>query len=285
MQLKCKGCEADCTALYYHAPAARYNLCVGCFTSGQYGGEMAAADFIKIDTGAFATTSSQSDLTDEETLKLLEAVEKYSDSGVNMAANNVWDAIAENVGRSREACLLQFLRLPVTELLQNSSMNTALPASLAAFPFSQSENPVLSVVAFLAGNVHPRVAAVASQAALSELSKLDTNATVNVSANANITATSSLTNQSQLDHVASVALASAAAHATNLAQAEEKRLQYWRDCLLETQLKKLQIKLDSLDELERIVEEDRKAVAEQRLQIFMERYNLRKMMLQYERKE
>ncbi len=281
--MKCKTCEADCTALYYHCPGGKINLCPGCFTSGQYGTEVSAAgDFVKIDTSAFAASASNasgsgSDWSDEETLRLLEAVEKYSDSGVNMAANNVWDAIAENVGRTREACLLQFLRLPVTEILGNSTNSaTALPASLAAFPFSQSENPVLSVVTFLAANVHPRVAAVASQAALAEMSKLEESSTTTAAAAAAATAIN-------LQQVASVALASAAANAQSLAVMEEERLQYWRDALLETQLKKLQLKLDSLDELERIVEEDRKAVAEQRLQIFMERYNLRKMMIQYER--
>ena len=55
----------------------------------------------------------------------MEAIEKYSDSGVNMAANNVWDAIAENVGKPREACLLQFLKLPTNELLSSIS----IPAS------------------------------------------------------------------------------------------------------------------------------------------------------------
>lgn len=281
--LKCGACEADCTALYYHSPAGRMNLCPGCFTSGQYGSEVASHDFIKIDTSSFsaASSTSVSEWTDEETLRLLEAVEKYSDSGVNMAANNVWDAIAESVGRPREACLLQFLRLPVSESLQAQPGIIGMPASMVAFPFGESENPVLSVVAFLAANVHPRVAAVASQAALAEMSKLNEAATAEGDCemgNTQLGNPSSSTNQ-----VAAVALASAAAHAQSLAKAEEERLQYWRDCLLETQLKKLQLKMDSLDELERIVEEDRKMVAEQRLQIFMERYNLRKMMIQYER--
>ena len=265
--IACRGCGEDCSQLYFHAPATKLNVCAACFSSGRYGAEASASDFIKIDPNSFATTAITSDWSDEETFKLLEAVEKYSDSGVNMAANNVWDAIAETVGRSRESCLLQFLRLPIVESLNNNNYNNpaTLPASFLTFPFSQSENPALSVITFLAGNVHPRVASAAAQAALAEISKNDLEG-------------------ADMQAVASVALASSAAHAHDLAQAEEKRLQHWRDILLETQLKKLQLKLDSLDELERVVEEDRKEVEKQRLQIFMERFNLRKMLLHVEQR-
>lgn len=266
--IACKACAEDCSSLYFHNPSGKLNLCSGCFSGGRYGPEVASSDFIKIDTASFGSTSNNSiagnDWTDAEVLKLLEAVEKYSDSGVNMAANNVWDAIAESVGRSREACLLQFLRLPVTELLASSSAGD-LPANFLAFPFSQSENPVLSVVAFLAAQVHPRVAGVAAQAALAEVDRLGSAV-------------------DGMQQAAGVALAAAAVHARDLALAEEKRLACWRETLVETQLKKLQLKLDSLDELERMVEEDRKEVEKQRLQIFMERFNLRKMLLQVEQR-
>ena len=274
--ISCKSCQGECSSTvnstaYYHNPILKINLCCNCFTTGKYSSEMASADFVKIDPSSFPSSgpSSSSDWTEEELLKLMEAIEKYSDSGVNMAANNVWDAIAENVGKPREACLLQFLKLPTAEHLSSSDssvLGSISTSSFLNFPFSQSENPVLSVLAFLAGHVHPRVAAVASQAALSELSKLEGQENLDMQA------------------VAATALACASAHAKNLASAESNRIAYWRDLLIETQLKKLQLKIESLEELEKVVEEERKEIEKQRLQIFMERFNLRKMLLQAEQR-
>lgn len=282
--ISCKSCQGECSSsssltAYYHSPSNGINLCSSCFTNGKYSSEMSSADFVKIDPSSFAasTTSSSQDWSEEELLKLLEAVEKYSDSGVNMAANNVWDAIAESVGKSREACLIQFLKLPTSELLSrttsqadsdflSSSSSSVSSSVFINFPFSQSENPVLSVLAFLAGHVHPRVAAVASQAALAELSRCENIQNVD------------------MQGIAATALACASAHAHNLATAESNRIAYWKDLLVETQLKKLQLKMESLEELERIVDEERKEIEKQRLQIFMERFNLRKMLLQSDQK-
>ena len=279
--ISCKSCQGECSSntsasAYYHCPAGKFNLCSTCYINGKYSSEFVSADFVKIDPSSFPSTgiNSNSDWNEEELLKLMEAIEKYSDSGVNMAANNVWDAIAENVGKPREACLLQFLKLPTNELLSSISIPASSESILGSisstsflnFPFSQSENPVLSVLAFLAGHVHPRVAAVASQAALAELSTLEAHSSAN------------------MQQVAATALACAAAHAQTLATAESNRISYWRDLLIETQLKKLQLKIESLEELERIVEEERKEIEKQRLQIFMERFNLRKMLLQAEQR-
>ena len=284
--ISCKSCQGECSSAangtaYYHYPVGKINLCVACYINGKYSPELSSTDFIKIDPSTFTTTTTttnntnNSEWNDEDLLKLMEAIEKYSDSGVNMAANNVWDAISENVGKSREACLLQFLKLPTSELLSSSSgaegssslfETAASSSSFMNFPFSQSENPVLSVLTFLAGHVHPRVAAVASQAALAELSKLEVQENID------------------MQKIAATALACASAHAQDLASAESNRITYWRDLLIETQLKKLQLKIESLEELERSVEDERKEIEKQRLQIFMERFNLRKMLLQAEQK-
>lgn len=277
--LMCKNCQTDCTSSYYHHPSAKINLCTTCYIEGKYSSDQSSTEFVKIDPTSFTNQSSTqllgSDWTEEEILKLLEAIEKYSVSGVNLAANNVWDAIAESVGKSREACLFQFLKIPTSEFLSStSSASSAVnPTSFLEFPFSQSDNPVLSVLSFLANSVHPRVAAVASQAALTEIAQLKSEGDATV-----------LSDKNSMQLIASVTVACAAAHAQDLATAESKRINYWRDALIETQLKKLQLKIDCLEELERTVEEDRKEIEKQRLQLFMERFSLKKLLLQAEQK-
>uniref|UniRef100_A0A8B9J7Y1 SWI/SNF related, matrix associated, actin dependent regulator of chromatin, subfamily c, member 1a n=1 Tax=Astyanax mexicanus TaxID=7994 RepID=A0A8B9J7Y1_ASTMX len=99
--------------------------------------------------------------TEQETLLLLEALEMYKDD---------WNKVSEHVGsRTQDECILHFLRLPIEDPYLESSEATLGPLAYQPVPFSQSGNPVMSTVAFLASVVDPRVAAAAAKAALGEL--------------------------------------------------------------------------------------------------------------------
>lgn len=103
--------------------------------------------------------------TDEETLLLLEGIEKYNDN---------WDGIAGHVGtKSKAQCIYHFIRLPVEDGLlenvevpnasmpfrahsngyqhshSNGSTSGKLPQSIQhgnELPFIKSSNPVMSLV-------------------------------------------------------------------------------------------------------------------------------------------
>ncbi|XP_039593648.1 SWI/SNF complex subunit SMARCC1 isoform X2 [Polypterus senegalus] len=102
--------------------------------------------------------------TEQETLLLLEALEMYKDD---------WNKVSEHVGsRTQDECILHFLRLPIEDpYLENSDASLG-PLAYQPVPFSQSGNPVMSTVAFLASVVDPRVAAAAAKAALEEFSRV-----------------------------------------------------------------------------------------------------------------
>ncbi len=115
------------------------------------------------------------DWTDQETLLLLEGIEMYDED---------WDAVARHVGtRSKEQCVMHFLQLPIEDPYLNepsadlgplryaSSLSGGIGGGVdtTALPFAKSDNPVMSVVAFLASAVSPGVAAAAAQSALGEL--------------------------------------------------------------------------------------------------------------------
>ncbi|XP_063308936.1 SWI/SNF complex subunit SMARCC1 isoform X2 [Pelobates fuscus] len=102
--------------------------------------------------------------TEQETLLLLEALEMYKDD---------WNKVSEHVGsRTQDECILHFLRLPIEDpYLENSNASLG-PLAYQPVPFSQSGNPVMSTVAFLASVVDPRVAAAAAKAALEEFSRV-----------------------------------------------------------------------------------------------------------------
>ncbi|XP_053324033.1 SWI/SNF complex subunit SMARCC1 isoform X2 [Spea bombifrons] len=101
---------------------------------------------------------------EQETLLLLEALEMYKDD---------WNKVSEHVGsRTQDECILHFLRLPIEDpYLENSNASLG-PLAYQPVPFSQSGNPVMSTVAFLASVVDPRVAAAAAKAALEEFSRV-----------------------------------------------------------------------------------------------------------------
>ena len=113
--------------------------------------------------------------TEQETLLLLEGVDKYKDD---------WNKVCEHVGsRTQDECILQFLRLPIedpyleddpsqTNLNGLSSQSVLGPLAYQPIPFSKVGNPIMSTVAFLASVVDPRIAQAATRTAMEEFSKI-----------------------------------------------------------------------------------------------------------------
>ncbi|XP_041822904.1 SWI/SNF complex subunit SMARCC1-like [Melanotaenia boesemani] len=95
---------------------------------------------------------------------MVEALEVYRDD---------WNKVSEHVGsRTQDECILHFLRLPIKDPYLEDSSASLGPLAYQPVPFSQSENPVMSTVAFLASVVDPHVASAAAKAALEEFSKV-----------------------------------------------------------------------------------------------------------------
>ncbi|KAG9491489.1 hypothetical protein GDO78_000149 [Eleutherodactylus coqui] len=111
-----------------------------------------------------SAASATREWTEQETLLLLEALEMYKDD---------WNKVSEHVGsRTQDECILHFLRLPIEDPYLEDSDASLGPLAYQPIPFSQSGNPVMSTVAFLASVVDPRVASAAAKSALDEFSKM-----------------------------------------------------------------------------------------------------------------
>merc|ERR1712037_443859 len=85
------------------------------------------------------------------------------------------------------------------------------------------------------------------------------------------TAKDRLIKDGQLQGAASAALASAAVKAKHLAAVEERKIKSLVALLVETQMKKLEIKLRHFEELETIMDREREALEYQRQQLIQER--------------
>ncbi|KAG2008515.1 Smarcc1 protein [Coprinopsis cinerea AmutBmut pab1-1] len=153
----CDTCGADCTQMRYHSlKDKKYEICGPCYLDGRFPSTMFSGDFVKL-TNASAPSD---DWSDQEILLLLEGVEMYDDD---------WIKIEEHVGsRSAQQCLRKFLELPIEDPYINTEGSMG-PLRFGRIPFEQADNPVMSVVAFLAGVVSPSVASEAAKTALHEL--------------------------------------------------------------------------------------------------------------------
>ncbi|KAF9585121.1 hypothetical protein BGW38_003798 [Lunasporangiospora selenospora] len=161
-RFNCFTCGTDCTKNRYHSIKTKnMELCANCFMEGRFPSTMSSGDFIRFQNQAFK--QSEEPWTDQETLLLLEGLEMFDED---------WNQIADHVGtKDREQCILHFLQLPIEDPYVSGATEKELgPLQYHRVPFDQAENPVMSVVAFLASVVNPGVAAAAAQSALKELS-------------------------------------------------------------------------------------------------------------------
>uniref|UniRef100_A0A9R1SQ35 SWI/SNF related BAF chromatin remodeling complex subunit C1b n=2 Tax=Cyprinus carpio TaxID=7962 RepID=A0A9R1SQ35_CYPCA len=259
--------------------------------------------------------------TEQETLLLLEALEMYKDD---------WNKVSEHVGsRTQDDCILHFLRLPIEDPYLENSEASMGPLAYQPVPFSQSENPVMSTVAFLASVVDPRVASAAARAALEEFSRareetppeifsasfhraqrighsLDPAFTLQTGSIAELDPDHSEKTEESFDMcltqgdgeemkrrvelelvegniatAAAAALASAATKAKHLAAVEERKIKSLVALLVETQMKKLEIKLRHFEELETIMDREKEALEQQRQQLLSERQNFHLEQVKY----
>ena len=188
LTFSCNTCGTDCSRQRYHAINVKdFTLCSNCYLEGRFPSSMFSGDFIRMESAEFkhgGANANEEDWTDEELLRLLEGLEMFDDD---------WSAVANHVGtRTREQCIMKFVQLPIedpyldggasagpTENGKHSTHPSVVQRDLGplqyvrdpklSVPFAQADNPVMSVVAFLASAVSPAVAAAAAQSALGEL--------------------------------------------------------------------------------------------------------------------
>jgi len=170
----CFSCGIDCTKLRFHyaksastsanvtTPDTKYDLCPNCFLQGRMPSSHNASDFVKLeDKGYSHLTDKDTPWSDSELILLLEGLENFDEN---------WEQIASHVGtRSREECVMKFLQLEIEDKYVEDVPEPQ--SGSGRDPISQSENPVLSVVAFLAQMAEPAVAAAAAGRSVEEIRK------------------------------------------------------------------------------------------------------------------
>jgi len=162
----CQSCQKEFTKYQYVNHKIRnYVICSNCFYEGKYPMTMQSGDFFKIVNKNYQKDlkDMENEWTDQETLLLLEGLDMYDD---------VWSKISEHVKtKTQDQCILRFLQLPIEDPYLGIPQKDLGGLQYQDDPLNQTENPVMSIVAFLTSVVNPGVASAAANAALKELGK------------------------------------------------------------------------------------------------------------------
>ncbi|KNC83137.1 hypothetical protein SARC_04609 [Sphaeroforma arctica JP610] len=264
----CGTCGAPCTSAVFRCNKATPELvlCHECFSQGQYPEEFGSNDFTKQNI----KDDNVVPWTDQETLRLLEGIEMFKDD---------WVEISDHVGTHDQAeCVLHFLRLPIQDPYLEPEIVGAGALACNPIPFSQTENPIMNTVAFLASVIDPAVAAAAAEAALAEYKSLGTEEWANdendkenneKGQTTQPTMSAAATDKLKLAATAAMSMAAVKAHA--LAEREEAEVRGLMAEIIECQLKKLEIKMNQFEKLESLMENEYHKLEAQRKELLRDK--------------
>ncbi|KAJ5240809.1 uncharacterized protein N7469_002400 [Penicillium citrinum] len=284
----CFSCGIDCTKLRFHyaksapttananTPDAKYDLCPNCFLQGRMPSSHNASDFVKLEDKSHThVPDKDAPWSDSELLLLLEGLENFDDN---------WEQIANHVGtRTREECVMKFLSLEIEDKYIEDIPD--LRAAPGRDPISSSENPVLSVVAYLAQMAEPSVAAAAAGRSVeeirkelrSQLEKGDKGKDVKAEDSMDVDTTREAEqSEKPKESLSTVAMAASAARAGALASHEEREMTRLVGAAVNVTLQKFEIKLQQFNEMEEIIEAERRELEQARQQLFLDRMSFKK---------
>jgi SWI/SNF related-matrix-associated actin-dependent regulator of chromatin subfamily C len=298
-KVNCHQCGVDCTRIYYHSSQpdqgskAKYDLCPSCFADNRMPANHTASQYIRLENPTYTSILDRdAPWSDAEILRLLEGLERYDDD---------WGEIAEHVGtRTREECVLQFLQLDIEDKYLESEPPLNPPTGMdllgtggGQLPFNQADNPVMSVVGFLASLADPASTAAAANKSAHELRKNlrnkleggeaaqtngkgkekegDDSMEVDIRHEVTTTTTLTTTTKTSSSAVASIPLATMGGRSAGLATNEEREMTRLVSAAVNVTLQKMELKQKYFNEMESILQAERRELERARQQLFLDR--------------
>lgn len=246
--------------------------------------------YVKIENPTYSSVPDRdAPWSDGETLRLLEAMERYDEN---------WDEIADYVGtRTKEECVVKFLQFEIedkyldAEPIKPSTGISMLGSQQGHLPFSQADNPVMSVIGFLASLTEPSVTAAAANKTVeamkqslrnqlekpqsSEKGKEKEGDSMEIDVRQETTTTTTTTTHS-MSTLATIPLATIAARAGGLASHEEREMTRLVSGAVNATLEKFELKLKQFNEMEQILQAERRELERGRQQLFLDRLSFKK---------
>ncbi|KAF1354219.1 SWIRM-domain-containing protein [Lizonia empirigonia] len=324
--INCFSCGVECTRVHFHETkpseqpgqtksvgGLKRDLCPRCFVEGNFPSGTSSADFTKISNPEYSSISdSEEKWTEEETLLLLEGLEEFDED---------WNRVADHVAtKTREQCVMKFLQLEIEDKYIDADLpqgNAATPSakflrdldylSEGRAPLHHADNPILSVVSFLAGLAPANVteAAVASGRSVGEMKRIlqekinkaptapsekgkekegekastpakgasdvkpEGDDAMEVDTTQDLTVATKDTSAS--NPLVTLPFALSAARSSALASHEERHITRLVSGSVNLQLQKLQLKLAHFSDFEKLLSAERRDLQRRRQQLFMDR--------------
>ncbi|KAJ4364634.1 SWI/SNF and RSC complex subunit Ssr2 [Neocucurbitaria cava] len=332
--INCFSCGVECTRVHFHetkpseqpgqtkaAGGLKRDLCPRCFVEGNFPSGTSSADFTKISNPEYsAVAETEEKWTEEETLLLLEGLEEFDDD---------WNRVADHVQtKTREQCVMKFLQLEIEDKYIEADLpetQSAAPStkflrdleylSEGRVPIHHADNPILSVVSFLAGLAPANVteAAVASGRSVGEMKRIlqdkinkaptapsekgkekesdkstpivtasdvkpESGDAMDVDSAADSTAvaTREPASSDSSNPLVTLPFALSAARSAALASHEERHITRLVSGSVNLQLQKLQLKLAHFNDFEKLLSAERRDLQRRRQQLFMDRLNFQR---------
>lgn len=312
----CYSCGVDCTRLRYHytkpsgangaaTTRSTFDVCATCWLAAGYPKSTHSSQYVLLEDPNYSRIPDRdAPWTDSELMRLLEAIEMFDEN---------WNSISDHVGsRTREECVMKFLQLDIEDDYIDSGpvADPYMALNTGRMPYDQKDNPVMSVVSFLAAMNPPNVAAAAAGRSVAEMKailqkqrengklgrefsdrnaeKAPTKDSVKNEDTMDVDHTSSpqpdshkpvATSKSEREPSASlstIGLASAAARASGLAVHEEREMTRLVAAAVNTTLQKFELKLAQFSEMEGVLQAERQELERGRQQLFLDRLAFKK---------
>lgn len=327
--INCFSCGVECTRVHFHETkpseqpgqtktvgGLKRDLCPRCFVEGNFPAGTSSVDFTKISNPeSSATAETEEKWTEEETLLLLEGLEEFDDD---------WNRVADHVQtKTREQCVMKFLQLEIEDKYVEADLPESQSAAPSAkflndlqylsegrVPIHHADNPILSVVSFLAGLAPANVteAAVASSRSVGEMKRILQDK-INKAPTApsekgkekegeqstpaatasdmkpesgdamdvdTAVATKDTTSSDGSNPLVTLPFALSAARSSALASHEERHITRLVSGAVNMQLQKLQLKLAHFNDFEKLLSAERRDLQRRRQQLFMDRLNFQR---------
>lgn len=195
----------------------------------------------------------------KELLRLLEGVEKFSYD---------WKSISKYVEtKDKQSCLMKFLSLSIEDSYLQDGLKKLGPLKYDSsnVPFTESDNPILSVVTFLASLVDPKVAAAASGRSIEQMkNRLEENDDIEDSQNKG----------EFVEESGKLAFGVIGARSEVIRSQVSRQLHSNLFKLVSQQLSKNETKMKKITEIERLLDIERRELEKEREEIFLDRLAL-----------
>lgn len=264
----CNTCGNDATEIQYHNLRSKTSLCITCFEAGHFPSNFHSSDFIKL----VNDNKSIGAWTEQEVLLLLEGMEMFEDD---------WDKVSNHVGtRNKRQCVTKFIQLPIEDRYLNKNISRTqykkkqMESSLF-FPgqFKNKEtNAILSTIKFLLNKVDPELAANTTKQLQDEFLKMNFKDTIEDKAGAG---NFEIEIDSEITKAAKTAIGVMNANAIHEQLKELKSQQKILNQVAALQLKKVDLKLNLLDQYEKFLQNEKSELDNEKKKLLMDRLSLR----------